>query len=189
MDLQRLRSKYRAGAVLFSHVVCLAAACLGGQAFAGGTQVEAHELKGEPLATQGTVVRAERGILRCANKTRRRHGLAQLRVEPALGRAARLHARNMLRHGFFDHTDPWGRTSEDRVAKFDSRPWWVGENIAAAYGSPSSACRGWFRSRGHRENLLYPAYTHIGAGFAKGRRGYRRYYVQILATLYSEEAW
>lgn len=135
-------------------------------------------------ATGGTPrVAAERGIRGCANRERRDSGLAPLALSKPLARAARLHARNMARLGFFEHADPQGRGVGERVAIFDRarRFTYIGENIAAGQGSAGSACDSWMGSAGHRANILNPEFTHIGAGFASGGP-YRRYYVQVFGT-------
>lgn len=114
-------------------------------------------------ATSGGTSRAstlfpgvERTIRACANRHRRAAGLNPLRPSGVLAEAARLHARNMAVHGFFSHTDQRGRGPLERVQIFDSEERFVlvGENIAAGYGSPRLACRGWMNSSGHRENIL-----------------------------------
>jgi uncharacterized protein YkwD len=125
----------------------------------------------------------EEAIRGCANRNRRARGLEPLLPGEPLNKAARLHARNMARRGFFDHTDPQGRNVDDRVAIFDHahRFTFIGENIAAGYSSATSACQGWINSPGHRGNILNPDYTHIGGGFATGGP-YGRYYVQVFAA-------
>jgi len=88
----------------------------------------------------------------------------------------------MLQQGFFDHTDPQGRGPRERVARASRRHWVaVAENIAAGYSSPARTCARW--NRAHRANMLRRRYTHIGAGYARGPRGYGRYYVQVFGTL------
>lgn len=131
-----------------------------------------------------TVARVERGIRECVNRNRRAAGLPALTAAGPLNRAARLHARNMAREGFFDHTDPRGRGPAERVAVFDraGRFPFVGENIGAGHRSAAAACSGWMNSSGHRRNILERAYTHVGAGFARGGP-YGRYYVQVFATI------
>jgi len=125
-------------------------------------------------------VAIERAIRGCANRNRRAAGLPPLRASGVLGKAARLHARNMAVEGFFDHTDPRGRGPAERVAIFDRENafTFIGENIAAGYPSAGVACRGWMNSSGHRANILGTQYTTIGAGFARGGP-YGRYYVQV----------
>jgi len=129
-----------------------------------------------------SVAGVERAIRGCANRNRASAGLEPLRASGVLGKAARLHARNMVIDGFFDHEDPQGRGPLERVEIFDTRHefFFVGENIAAGYLSAAVACKGWMQSPGHRENILNGDYTRIGAGFARGG-SYGRYYVQVFA--------
>jgi len=88
----------------------------------------------------------------------------------------------MLEQGFFNHTDPDGRGPRDRVGRVSARHWVaVGENIAAGFANPDLTCARW--NRAHRANMLKRSYTHIGAGYARGTRGYGRYYVQVFGTL------
>jgi len=88
----------------------------------------------------------------------------------------------MLEQGFFDHTDPEGHGPRDRVARVSRRDWVaVAENIAAGYRSAARTCARW--NRAHRANMLRRGYTHIGAGYARGARGYGRYYVQVFGKL------
>lgn len=94
-----------------------------------------------------------------------------LDMDAVLRGVARAHSEAMAVQGFFDHTDPQGRTPEDRVrdAGFDGAlP--IGENIAAGYPTPQAVVDGWLDSPGHCLNLLEPAYGVIGVGyfFAEG---------------------
>jgi len=123
----------------------------------------------------------ERAVRGCANRNREAAGLEPLRPSGVLDKAARLQARNMAIHGFFDHEDPQGRGPLERVEIFDARHEFfsVGENIAAGYPSAAATCQGWMHSAGHRANILGD-YTRVGAGFARGGP-YGRYYVQVFA--------
>ena len=125
--------------------------------------------------------KVERRLLRCTNVRREKNGLKPLRVATALKRAARFHAKNMVRQGFFDHTDHRGRGPAERVALFKpkQRLLAIGENIAAGQGSARSACSSWMASSGHRQNIL-GNYNRIGLGFWSGGTS-RRYYVQVFA--------
>lgn len=145
--------------------------------------VELRVAAAEVGATASASVAAtEQGIRECANHNRRVRGIAPLAAGIPLNRARRLHAANMARRGFFDHTDPEGRGPAERVGIFDrgDRFSFIGENISAGYDSVAAACRGWMRSSGHRRNILDADYTHIGGGFARGGP-YGRYYVQVFA--------
>ncbi|MBA2350205.1 MAG: CAP domain-containing protein [Solirubrobacterales bacterium] len=124
----------------------------------------------------------ERAIRTCANQLRVSKGLEPLRYSPSLAKAARFQSRNMARRRFFDHTDPAGRGVARRVARYtDHFGKRVGENIGAGRRTSSATCRSWFKSSGHRANILDPDYTSIGTGFATGG-AYRRYYTQVFGT-------
>jgi uncharacterized protein YkwD len=126
--------------------------------------------------------KAERSIRRCANRARARRGISPLRADRSLNRAARAHARAMLEQGFFAHIDPIGRGPRARVVRVSTRAWSaIAENIAAGYPTAARTCARW--NRAHRANMLRRGYTHIGAGYAQGTRGYGRYYVQVFGTL------
>ena len=115
-----------------------------------------------------------RRLLRCTNARRARNGREPLKVASALRRAARLHARNMARHGFFDHTDHRGRGPAERVALFNPklRLRAISENIAAGQRSAAAACTSWMNSPGHRRNIL-GNHNRVGLGFWPGGT-YRR---------------
>ena len=63
-----------------------------------------------------------------------------LRLSGTLGGVAADHARDMARHGYFEHVDLTGRTPADRVRATGYREKLVGENIA--YG-PTTPRRSW----------------------------------------------
>lgn len=123
----------------------------------------------------------ERRLLRCTNVRRQKHGLKPLRIGTALKRAARFHAKNMVRHHFFDHIDHKGRGPAERVALFHPKERFsaIGENIAAGQPSAAAACRDWMDGAGHRANIL-GRYNRIGLGFWSGG-DWGRYYVQVFA--------
>jgi uncharacterized protein YkwD len=140
----------------------------------------ARPIEARPATARVSQPKVATAIHECANRHRRAAGLAPLRRSGVLAAAARLQARNMARHRFFDHTDQLGRGPLERVQIFDRQRRFslVGENIAAGYTSAAVACAGWMRSPGHRANILRASYTAIGGGFARGGE-YGRYYVQV----------
>jgi uncharacterized protein YkwD len=131
---------------------------------------------GSPTAR---ISRVEDKVVRCTNRERVARGIPALRRSSVLRHAAKYHARNMLRYDFFRHTDPFGQSPADRVARFTRGGAfrWVGENIAVGYWSPSGLCRAWMGSPSHRANILNRHFTMIGVGYAKAPNG-RTYYVQ-----------
>lgn len=168
-------------------LIAVAAAALlaafAGAPLAGAGEERRQASTAAKTKKQKRIARAERRMRVCANYRRSRNGLPPVRAARKLNRAARMHARNMAKHRFFSHTDHRGRSPFDRVRIFDRNGTFVavGENIAAGFRSVRGACRGWMRSKGHRENMLRRGWTHIGTGFALGGP-YGRYYVQVFGT-------
>ena len=89
----------------------------------------------------------------------------------AIAMAAYLHSEDMALNGFFSHTGSDGSSAGERISR-QGYPWTTyGENIAVVYPSVSSVIQGWLGSEGHCRNLMDPAYTEIGAGYAVGPYG------------------
>ncbi len=123
------------------------------------------------VAEPGTRSRlALRAALRCAvNAERGAHGLAALRGDRRLDRAAKRHARDMVRRHYFAH-ERAGRTFADRL----SAAGWSGTSAAEAIawgcdgrGSALATLRAWLESPPHREIVL-GSYARAGIGLALG---------------------
>jgi uncharacterized protein YkwD len=108
------------------------------------------------------------GVLASLNAFRRQHGLAPLRLSPALSRAARQHSLEMAARGYFSHDSANGSTFDKRIARFYPmgfhRFWSVGENLL--WSSPdvdaSQALTMWINSPEHKANMLNPRWREIG---------------------------
>lgn len=77
--------------------------------------------------------RMDRAIREETNRVRERHGLRPLDPNPALAKAARIHARRMSASQFFSHTDPEDpryRTPTDRALAAGVTNPKIAENIA-----------------------------------------------------------
>jgi uncharacterized protein YkwD len=119
-----------------------------------------------------TVVRA---TLCTINAQRDRYGLRPLKLNKRLSKAARGHARDMVRRDYFGHDSLGGGSFLDRIKRSGylrgARSWSVGENLA--WGShdrvaPRAITEMWMNSPGHRANILSPAFREIGIGLAIG---------------------
>lgn len=126
----------------------------------------------QPPTTGPRTVKAIRCLV---NRERRARGLAPLRIDPRLARAARGHARDMVHRRYFSHVAPGNVTFVDRIKRqrytAGARRWVVGENLAWGTGklaTPAQIVRGWMRSAGHRANILSPSFREIGIGIARG---------------------
>ncbi len=122
-----------------------------------------------------TVVRA---TLCTLNAERARHGLRRLKLNKKLSAAARRHARDMVRRGYFAHDSLGGGSFVDRIRRTGylrgAGTWTVGENLA--WGShdraaPRAITQMWMNSPGHRANVLSPSFHEVGIGLALGAPG------------------
>ena len=105
-------------------------------------------------------------LLAAMNGVRGAHGLAPLRADARLGRAARAHSADMVRRQYFAH----GPVAS-RLARFGVRGWTVGENLAWGVGAAARAqaiVGLWLASPGHRANLLRPGFRRVGIGLVAG---------------------
>jgi uncharacterized protein YkwD len=101
--------------------------------------------------------------LTLVNAHRAAAGCPALRADDQLGRAAALHAQDMVAQGYFSHTSLDGRTFGDRVtAQGYPRP--GGENIAAGQKTAQAVVDAWMASEGHRANILNCDFTTMGLG-------------------------
>ena len=113
----------------------------------------------------------ESAVLREMNRVRAAHGLAPLRVDPRLQRAARAHTRAMLASGAFAHG-----SFGPRMDKFRVTGSLIAENLAWGTGDRGyarSIVAAWVASPPHRANLLGARYRRIGVADLVGHfQGY-----------------
>lgn len=123
------------------------------------------------LPRTAPTIRLARAAVCLINKRRSARGMARLRVNRRLSRAAAWHTRDMVRRSYFAHVSKRGRDVVDRLrnthylgGRFS---WAVGENLAwgsGVLGTPRQIVRAWMDSPGHRRNMLDPRYREIGIG-------------------------
>jgi uncharacterized protein YkwD len=103
-------------------------------------------------------------LLAAINSTRSSHGLAPVRVDVRLVRAARSHSVDMVRRNYFSHG-----SFSSRIRASGARGPMFGENLA--WGTAASAqwiVGQWLASPAHRANLLRPGFRRIGIGVVTG---------------------
>ncbi|MFD3619544.1 CAP domain-containing protein [Streptomyces sp. NPDC058676] len=118
--------------------------------------------------TPAELARAQADVVALTNRERARAGLPPLAVDPLLAAAAQAYSTDMAARAFYSHTSPEGTQPWDRAAAAGSTRRSIGENIACGQRSAAEVVEGWMNSPGHRANILKPAFTHIGVGFAGG---------------------
>ena len=128
----------------------------------------APEEPAEVPAPADPVAAAEEQVLALANEARAAAGLAPLERDPDLGAVARTWSEHLAAQGLDlahnpDYTQQipggWSAAAEN-VGWIDDGGQLTPQEVAARIH------QGWMESQGHRENLLNPAYTHLGVGVA-----------------------
>ncbi|MFE4172028.1 CAP domain-containing protein [Streptomyces sp. NPDC056909] len=119
-----------------------------------------------PAATGSTAA----AVLSLVNEERAKAGCAPVRADAALGALAQDFSEDMAARGFFDHTDPDGRTPWDR-AEAAGVQGLGGENIARGQATAQAVMDSWMNSEGHRANILNCDYTRLGVGVHTGSGG------------------
>jgi len=112
-----------------------------------------------PPATESAFVRA-------INETRAERGIAPLRLNKDLVRAARSHSKDMVEHGYFEHGPfAW------RLMRFGFETGIVGENLGwrnSRQDAVSALVEMWLRSSSHRAVLLNAGFRAVGVGIRVG---------------------
>ena len=187
---------YKCFAVLFIYSILVLPACAAGKDRIGNVTGPGHSVShpqgGNKTEPSGADIRGE--FLAAVNKTRavnRRCGKTRYGPAPPvswsgnLAKAAHLHSEDMVFNNFFSHTGSDGSSAGQRISR-QGYPWRAcGENISVGVPTVSSVIQGWLESEGHCRNLMDPAFTEIGAGYAIGPYGgnpVARFWTLDLAT-------
>jgi uncharacterized protein YkwD len=121
-----------------------------------------------PARASATTLR--RAVHCLVNHARAGNGMRALHGDARLARAARNHARDMVRRHYFAHQRIGGRSLTGRARAAGWRGSALGEAIAYGCGRPATAAatvRAWLESPGHRAILLSRSYRRVGIGLAK----------------------
>jgi uncharacterized protein YkwD len=136
--------------------------------------------KGEGGKAGFTLSARENGVLDLVNKERERQGLAPLKANEKLFKAARAHSAAMARLGELGHT-LGGKDPGDRMRDVGYEGFGWAENVAMGQPTPRDVMQNWMDSPGHRGNILNSAYREIGIGVAADERG-GIYWTQVFGT-------
>ncbi len=111
------------------------------------------------------------------NKDRGKNKVEPLQQSPALSRLAQMYANYLLKSGFFDHVDPYGRSPQDRatligidVSVSENLSWQSSDFeepkilLARAQSQMMAEPRNQIN---HRSNILNPRSHFIGVGVAQ----------------------
>lgn len=119
----------------------------------------------------GDAISSARGrILALVNQQRAAAGCQALTASASLDTLAQNFSDDMAARGFFDHTDPDGRTPWDRADALGVTSL-GGENIARGQADAQAVMDAWMNSPGHRANILNCDYRTLGVGIHFGTGG------------------
>jgi uncharacterized protein YkwD len=107
-------------------------------------------------------------VFALANQARAEAGVAPLKWDAALARAARQHCLRMAAEGPIAHQYAGEPDVSARAAQAGAHFSLIEENVAFA-PTPAAIHDGWMHSHGHRANLLSPAVDHVGIALVAGR--------------------
>ncbi|SHG28739.1 CAP domain-containing protein [Ornithinibacillus halophilus] len=100
------------------------------------------------------------------NASRVIHGLPVLNWDESVRNTARNHSIDMAENNYFSHTNPLGQSPFDRMEEDQIVFRTAGENLAAGQSSSIFAHEGLMNSKGHRDNILNPAFEALAVGVA-----------------------
>ncbi|MFF7794359.1 CAP domain-containing protein [Streptomyces sp. NPDC007991] len=109
-------------------------------------------------------------VLKLVNEERAKVGCSAVAANSALTELAQDYSEAMAARGFFDHTDPDGRTPWDRAGKAGISNL-GGENIARGQADAAAVMDAWMNSPGHRANILNCDFKTLGVGVEFGSGG------------------
>ena len=114
---------------------------------------------------------AEQYLFQALNESRSAAGLPALVWSDQLTAAAAQHAERMRREAAVEHQFAREADLPERAADTGVRFSLIAENIAVAH-NPAELHDMWFRSEGHRENMLEPSATAVGIALVQSNGEY-----------------
>ena len=121
-------------------------------------------------------------IVYLTNLKRREQGLAPLRWNRELSKAARWFAKDSVDtqpNPYCGHTDTEKGSPGDRILAHhytNAMSW--GENVVCGLAAPEAAVTGWMNNEGHKQNILQAMYREIGVGYYRNLQTGKGYIVQ-----------
>lgn len=107
--------------------------------------------------------------------------ITPLALNELLCDAAQSHANWMAKRNRMSHRGAERSSPSDRVRKQGYQFRAVAENVAVGQVNEESVVGAWYRSPGHKRNMLSESYTECGFGCAVDSRG-RKYWCALYAS-------
>ena len=121
-------------------------------------------------------------ILRLVNEERAKENLKPLKLADDLCEWANIRAKECVE--LFSHTRPNG---EDGLNIISAKKYKIrGENLSLGSSTPEQVMDQWMNSPSHRDNIMFPDYTHLGVGYFYDEdfmHSRRHYWVQLFGRM------
>ena len=105
---------------------------------------------------------SERAIFELVNKERMKNDIAPLTLNNKLTQAAINKAKNLVENNYFNHNSEEGKTFSSWIKDTGYEYSFIGENLAKDFSDSKSIIKAWFKSPGHKENILNKDFTETG---------------------------
>lgn len=112
---------------------------------------------------------SRQNLLDGTNQVRDDYGLASLKINIELNKAAELKAQDMFEHQYWDHVSPQGVQPWHWFKQVGYQYNDAGENLAKNFSNTDDTVLAWMNSIGHRENVLYEGYRDVGFAIKEGQ--------------------
>lgn len=123
----------------------------------------------EAQVSTGSLDPKVREFVKLVNAKRLSAGCQKLRWDDRIAAIAQDHSQEMVSRNFFNHTDPDGKNSFERLKESDLPFSAAAENIALGPRTGKEVYDTWLKSPEHRRNMLTCRYTRHGVGRAGNR--------------------
>lgn len=111
-------------------------------------------------------------VLYSTNIDRCEVGQKALQYNANLAKAAQIKADDMVKRGYFSHTNPEGKAIWPTVTLSGYTYKYAGENLALWYSQDMVGINSaWLNSPTHKKNIVNPKYQDVGVGIAHGVDG------------------
>ncbi|GAQ54319.1 CAP domain-containing protein [Streptomyces acidiscabies] len=134
------------------------------------TEAPAAKAPAKAATAVSAELQAAAQVLVLVNEERAKVGCSALSANSALADLAQKFSEDMAARGFFDHTDPDGKSPWDRAAAAGITDL-AGENIARGQGDAAAVMDAWMNSPGHKANILNCDFKTLGVGVHFGSGG------------------
>ncbi|EKE20060.1 MAG: hypothetical protein ACD_8C00057G0011 [uncultured bacterium] len=108
-------------------------------------------------------------VIELTNRARSSAGVAVLKKDELLTKAAQEKAQDMLDKDYFAHVSPEGKTPWDWITGAGYDYQYAGENLAINFTNAEDEQKAWMESELHRKNIMNPKYEEIGVAVKSGK--------------------